>query len=63
MFSKSEKHNINYLSKIVKIDNLRKVENADKLQVTTIDGANAIVGLDVNIGDVVVVCATESAIH
>jgi len=63
MFSKSEKHNINYLSKIVKIDNLRKVENADKLQVTTIDGANAIVGLDVKIGDVVVVCATESAIN
>lgn len=42
MLSKSEKHNPNYLAKIVRIDNMRKHENADRLMVFTVDGNNII---------------------
>ena len=55
--------NKNYVATIVKIDNLRKHQNADRLQITTIDGANIIVGLDVVLGDVMVFCPTESCLN
>jgi len=43
---------MNNCATIVKIDNLRKHENADKLQMTTIFGNQVVVGLDVNVGDI-----------
>lgn len=53
----------NYLAKIVKIDNLRKHSNADKLQVTTIDFQNVITGLDCKVGDIYVYFPLECAIN
>lgn len=58
----SQNANINYLARLVKIDNLRKHPNADKLQITTIDGANVIVDLEQKIGDVMVFCPTEACL-
>lgn len=43
--------NENYKATIVKISNLRKHNNADKLQCANIFGNNVVVGLDVNVGD------------
>ena len=37
--------NPNYLAKVVKIDNIRKHDNADRLQITTIDFQNVILDL------------------
>lgn len=41
-----------YEAYIVKINNLRKHENADRLQIAEIFNNNIIVGLDVKLGDV-----------
>ncbi|MDR0547677.1 MAG: hypothetical protein LBG77_08915 [Dysgonamonadaceae bacterium] len=62
IFAKTKNCNDNYASRIVKIDNIRKHPNADKLQITTIDGGNVIVGLDVKEGDIMVYCPVESAL-
>lgn len=63
MITRSKKYNENYAAKIVKINNLRKHTNADRLQISTIDGNNVIVGLDANIGDIVVFFPIESALN
>ena len=52
MISISEKANSNYLAKIVKLKNLRKHDNADRLQVATIDFQTVITGLDAKDGDI-----------
>lgn len=62
MFIKSEKHNPNYLAKFVQINNLRKHANADRLQVSTIDGNDVITGTDIKEGDYVVYFPLECAI-
>lgn len=64
LFIKSEKANENYLSKIIKIDNVRPHPNAEKLDIITIDGANVIIakGL-IKVGDIMVYCATESSLN
>lgn len=56
----SKESNVNYLAKVVKLTNIRKHSNADRLQITTIDGNNVIVGLDTNVGDVGVFFPVES---
>ena len=63
MITRSKTYNENYAAKIVKINNLRKHNNADRLQVSTVDGNNVIVGLDTKIGDVVLFFPIESAIN
>ncbi len=62
MFTLSQKHNINYVAKIVRINNLRKHSNADRLRCTSIDGCNVIVGADQNEGDVGVYFPAECQI-
>jgi len=59
----SEKANPNYLAKVVRLNNLRKHSNADKLQVITIDGNNVITGLEANDGDVYVYFPLETALN
>ena len=63
MFKISPDANINYLAKIVKIENIRKHSNADKLYCTTIDGNNLITGVDTKVGDVVVYFPLECSIN
>jgi hypothetical protein len=64
LFTKSEKANSNYLSQVVKIDNIRPHYNADRLEIITYQGAHIIVAKDsVKIGDVMIHCAVESALN
>lgn len=63
MLQISEKANVNYLAKIVKLANLRKHTNADRLQVATIDGNNVITSLDAQEGMLYVYFPLESAIN
>lgn len=59
----SEKANPNYLAKIIRLDNLRKHPNADRLQITTIDGNNVITGLNAREGMLYVYFPLECAIN
>jgi hypothetical protein len=59
----SPKANPNYLAKVVKLTNLRPHPNADRLQITTIDGNNVITGLNAQVGDLYVYFPLESAIN
>lgn len=63
MLSTSKQANVNYLAKIVKIDNLRKHENADRLQITTIDFNNVVVGMDTNLDDICIFFPVESQVN
>ena len=64
LFTKSEKANNNYLSQVIKIDNIRNHPDADKLEIVTYQGANIIVAKDsVKVGDVMIHCAVESALN
>jgi hypothetical protein len=64
IFAKSEKANNNYLSQVIKIDNIRPHANADRLEIVTYQGANIIVAKNsVKIGDVMIYCAVESALN
>lgn len=59
----SDNANPNYVAKIVEIRNLRKHEDADRLEVTTIDGNNIITGIgNVAVGDCVVYFPLECTI-
>ncbi len=60
--TKSKTANENYLAKVVTITNLRKHSNADRLQITTIDGCNVVVGLDTSLGDKMVYFPVECSI-
>ena len=51
MLSLSQDHNPNYIAKIHVIDNLHPHPNADRLQLTTIEGNNIVLGIDTKIGD------------
>lgn len=63
MISKSTNHNPNYLAKVVKLKGLRKHENADRLQVVTIDFQNVITNMEAKDGDIYVYFPIESAIN
>lgn len=59
----SESANHNYLAKVVQLNNIRKHENADRLQCVSIDGNNVITGLDAKEGALYVYFPLESAIN
>jgi len=59
----SEKANVNYLAKVIILDNLRKHSNADRLQVATIDGNNVITSLAAREGMMYIYFPLESAIN
>jgi len=63
MISISKEANKNYLAKIVELKNLKKHENADRLQVATVDFQNVITGLDAKDGDLYVFFPLESQIN
>lgn len=63
MISLSKDHNPNYLAKVVEMKGLRKHENADRLQVATIDFQTVITGLGAKDGDVYVFFPLESRIN
>jgi hypothetical protein len=52
MLTLSPNYNLNYLAKVVRLGTVRKHSKADRLQCTTIDGNNVIVGLDNHEGQV-----------
>jgi hypothetical protein len=62
MLKIQNKTNENYLAKVAVINNLRKHKNADRLQITTIDGNNVIVGIDIKEGDKGIFFPLESQI-
>jgi hypothetical protein len=59
----SPKANPNYLAKVVALNNLRPHSNADRLQITTIDGNNVITSLTAKVGDLYVYFPLECAIN
>jgi len=63
MISKSNKANPNYLAKVIRLSNIRKHCNADRLQVVTIDGNNVITGLNAQEGMIYIYFPLESAIN
>lgn len=63
MFKISEKANPNYLSQVVRLDNIVPHPNADRLQIAVIQGNSVIVSLDAKEGDVYVYFPLECAIN
>jgi hypothetical protein len=63
MLKISENANKNYLAKVVKLSNVRKHSNADKLQCVTIDGCNVVTGMDAKDGELYVYFPVESALN
>lgn len=61
--SVSNESNPNYLSKVVKIKNIQKHPNADKLQIVVIDFQTVITGLDAKEGDLYVYFPIECKIN
>ena len=62
MFNKTKDHNPNYLASIVKLSDVSKHPNADKLQCVSIFANNIITGLDAKDGDLYVYFPLECAI-
>ena len=58
----SENANNNYLAKVVKLNQIQKHSNADRLQVASVDFQDVITGLDAKKGDLYVYFPVESAI-
>ena len=48
-----------YCGYVVKIEKLRKHENADRLQIATVFGNDVVVGLEVHIGDILIYFPTD----
>lgn len=61
--SKSKDCNNNYLAKIFKIKSTRKHDNADRLQIITIDFNNVITGLDARENNIYVYFPVESCLN
>lgn len=59
----SKEANKNYLAKVVRLDNLQKHSNADKLQIAVIDFQNVITSLEAKEGDLYIYFPVESAIN
>lgn len=57
------KEQSNYLAKVVRLKNLRKHTNADRLQCVAIDGNNVITGMTMKDGDIAVYFPLESQIN
>lgn len=62
-FNISPKANENYLAKFVTLTNLSKHPQADRLQVSVIDGCSVITGMDAKLGDLVVFFPLECSIN
>lgn len=62
MFNKSDKYNPNYLASIVKLNGIRRHQNADRLQNVSLFENNVITGMDAKDGDLYVYFPLESAI-
>ena len=62
MISISEKANNNYLAKVVEIKELRKHSNADRLQMTSINFQDVILGMNAKVGDLYVFFPIECEI-
>lgn len=60
--TKSENHNINYLAKVFRVDEVKKHPNADKLQMIEVDMTPVITGSNIQVNDVYVYFPVESAI-
>lgn len=63
MIKISKEANKNYLCKIVALKNLRKHNNADRLQIVSIDFQNVITGLNAKEGDIYVYFPVEAKIN
>lgn len=63
MISTSSKANPNYLAKVIRLSNIRKHCNADRLQVVTIDGNNVITGMNAQEGMIYIYFPLESSIN
>jgi hypothetical protein len=63
MITKSEKHNPNYLCKVIVVKNLRKHTNADKLLVFTVDGNDIITSNQTQEGQVSIYFPLECQIN
>ena len=63
MLQISEKANRNYLAKVVRLTNIRKHSNADRLQVVTIDGNNVITSMSAQEGNLYIYFPLEAAIN
>lgn len=63
VISTSESANKNYLCKIVKLQEIKKHPNADKLQVTDVDFQSVVTGMDAKEGDKYVFFPLESQIN
>ena len=63
VLSKSEHCNENYLAKVIKIKNIKKHPNADRLQIVTVDYQNIIVNMSFKEGDIVVFVPAEAQIN
>ena len=53
----------NYLAKVVRLSNVRKHPNADKLQLTSVDNQTVVVGLNAKEGDEYIFFPLETAIN
>lgn len=62
MLTKSKDHNCNYLATIVRLENIRKHANADRLQCVSVYGNNVITGLTAKENDLYVYFPLECAI-
>lgn len=60
---KTKSENPNYLAQVVKLANVRKHTNADRLQCVTVQGNNVITGLDAKDGDLYIYFPIECAIN
>lgn len=63
MFNTHSEANINYLAKVITLDNLIRHPKADRLQLTKVDGNTVILDLSAKLGDVFVYFPVESAIN
>ena len=63
MIKISDVANPNYLAKVVKLENLRKHEGADRLQMTTINFNDVVLGLEAEIGMVYIYFPIEAQIN
>ena len=62
MFKLSPNHNINYCASVKALTNFRKLENSDRLFVTTIEGNDIITASQFEIGDLVIYFPVECTI-
>jgi hypothetical protein len=63
MLEVSKTANPNYLAKIVRLSGLRKHENADRLQIATVDFQNVITGMEAQEGNVMVYFPVECKLN